>query len=275
MKKTAALLFLALAACRTAEPAAVPQETAAVANPHMERVIRFHEEARPLAERMQQDPAFAGFVFKNEPEPYAILLFTGDAEARLRRYTSDPRFRARQATLTDDELRALQESFGERLSRLGIHWGASWGEDEHNRVVFQVPEIEKVERAVAEGRLDIPPNVRIERQAGTIAQTPQTAGPVTYFPQFRYPAAVSMQALASGVLELRNGCLFIGDRLVLWPSGARLAVDAQGVPVVNGELRAGERIEIGGGTAPQGFDESALIEPIPARCRAPMWIAAG
>ncbi|HYD36524.1 MAG TPA: hypothetical protein VEA60_02855 [Allosphingosinicella sp.] len=46
-------------------------------------ILAFHRESRALIQRVQADPAFAGWVFENENEPHAVVLFTGDAAARL------------------------------------------------------------------------------------------------------------------------------------------------------------------------------------------------
>ena len=63
-----------------------------------------------VAERVHQaaarDPAFGGFILRWSPEPHTLVMFTGDAEARLRRYTRDPRFRAQRVAYTLAQLEA-------------------------------------------------------------------------------------------------------------------------------------------------------------------------
>ena len=79
-----------------------------------------------------------------------------------------------------------------------------------------------------------------------------------------------MSAALSGTLEVRNGCLMVGDSLILWPSGARLSVGADGVPTVGGgtaaPLRVGDQVRMGGGTAWTNFRGEGLLQPLPAAC---------
>jgi hypothetical protein len=233
------------------------------------RIISFHTESRPLIHRIQADPAFAGWVFKNENEPYAMVLFTGDAAAHLARYTRDPRYWPKSVGLTRQQLRALQDSFGKLLQQLEIHYTFSSSDDEHNRVTFSISEMNRYRQAVADGRLKPHPHVVIVADKGPIARAAQSAGAVKHFPQFKFPGRL-MDAALSGTLEVKNGCLTISDTLILWPSRARLSLDAEGVPVVGGgtgrPLRVGDQVRMGGGTAWTNFKGEGLLQPFPAAC---------
>jgi hypothetical protein len=237
----------------------------------------FRRSARPLIERIAADPNFAGLVFRNGADPQALVLFTGDAAARLRRYTADPRYRPVRAGLTEVELRALQESFGASLKRLGIHASVSDIDILANQAVFLVADMGKYRSAVAEGRLLPGRHVRIVADGRAVADRPQSAGAVEHFPQFRYPGGHSGEALLRGVLEVRNGCLTVAGALILWPSHARLSLDGDGVPVVSGgegpSLRMGDEVRISGGEPWTNFAGEGLIEPVPAACSGPLWRA--
>jgi hypothetical protein len=219
--------------------------------------------------RVQADPAFAGWVFKNDNEPHAVVLFTGDAAAHLARYTSDPRYWPKSVGLTHAQLRALQQSFGKLLQQLEIHSTYSEGDEENNQVTFAISEMDKYRKAVADGRLKPHPHVVIVQDKGPIARSPQSAGPVKHFPQFKFPVRAG-QALFTGKLEVRKGCLTIGDKLILWPSNARLSLGADGVPIVGGgegrPLRVGDDVRMGGGTAWTNFRGEGLLQPLPAAC---------
>jgi hypothetical protein len=232
-------------------------------------ILNFHNEARPLARRMQGDPAFAGFVFKNDNEPHAVVLFTGDAAAHLARYTKDPRYWPKSAGLTHSQLRALHDSFGKLLRQLDIHYTFSSGDEENNRVIFSVSEMDAYRRAVAAGRIKPHPHVAIVQDKGPVARAPQSAGAVKHFPQFKFPG-MNGEALFIGRLKVRHGCLTIGDRLILWPSNARLSLGPDGVPVVGGgtgrPLRVGEEVRMGGGTAWTNFRGEGLLQPLPDAC---------
>lgn len=238
-------------------------------------ILAFHRESRSLIQRVQADPAFAGFVFRNDNEPHAIILFTGDAAARLARYTSDPRYRPKSVGLTRPQLRALQDSFGKLLQQLDIHYASSSSDDENNRVTFSVSEVDKYRRAIADRRLKPHLHVIIVQDKGPIARAPQSAGPVKHFPQFKFPGRAG-EALFTGRLEVKNGCLTIEDNLILWPSNARLSLGTDGVPVVGGgtgrPLRAGDQVRMGGGTAWTNFRGEGLLQPLPAACRGEGWV---
>jgi hypothetical protein len=232
-------------------------------------ILNFHNESRPLARRMQADPAFAGFVFKNENEPHAVVLFTGDAAAHLARYTNDPRYWPKSVGLTNAQLRALQDSFGKLLQQLDIHYTYSQGDEENNQVTFAISEMDKYRQAIAAGRLKPHSHVVIVQDKGPIARTPQSAGPVKHFPQFKFPGRAG-QALFTGKLEVKNGCLMIEDNLILWPSNARLSLGADGNPIVGGgtgpPLRLGDQVRMGGGAAWTNFRGEGLLQPLPADC---------
>lgn len=237
-------------------------------------ILEFHRESRPLAQRVQADPAFAGWVFKNDNEPYAVVLFTGDAAAHLARYTTDPRYWPKSVGLTQPQLRALQDSFGKLLRQLEIHYTYSSGDEENNQVTFSISEMDKYRRAVADGRIKPHPHVVIVQDKGPIARTVQSAGPVKHFPQFKFPGR-TMEALLAGKLEVRNGCLTIGDTLILWPSRAQLSADANGVAMVGGgsgaPLRVGDQVRMGGGTAWTNFRGEGLLQPLPTACTGEAW----
>lgn len=232
-------------------------------------ILNFHNEARPLVRRMQADPAFAGFVFKNDNEPHAVVLFTGDAAAHLARYTKDPRYWPKSAGLTHSQLLALHDSFGKLLRQLEIHATYGSGDEENNQVIFSVSEMDKYRQAVADGRIRPNPHIVIIPDKGPVARAPLSAGPVRHFPQFKFPGRAG-EALITGRLEVRNGCLTVGGALLLWPSNARLSLGADGVPVVGGgtgrPLRVGDEIRMGGGTAWTGFRGEGLLEPLPDAC---------
>jgi hypothetical protein len=232
-------------------------------------ILDFHGESRALAQRVRADSAFAGFVFKNDNEPRAVVLFTGDAAAHLARYTRDPRYWPKSVGLTRRQLRALQDSFGKLLQQLEIHYTFSQDDEENNRVTFSISEMDKYRQAVADGRLKTHPHVTIVQDKGPIARAPQSAGLVEHFPQFKFPGRAG-EALFTGKLEVKNGCLTIEGNLILWPSNAQLSLGADGVPTVSGgtdrPLRVGDQVRMGGGTAWTNFRGEGLLQPLPAAC---------
>ena len=127
---------------------------------------RFQQEAQVIHERVQSDPAFGGFVLRWEPQPHALVMFTGDAEARLRRYTSDPRFRSQSVELTLAELERMKDWFGAELSRLGLDCFSIDGDEVHNAVTVGAPpqELAKVRAAIAAGKVRTPRKLRLKEE---------------------------------------------------------------------------------------------------------------
>lgn len=127
----------------------------------MLEAIRFQQQGEALLVQMARDPRFGGLIFRHQPEPHAIVMFTGDAEARLRRYTTDPRFRARSVDLTLAELERQKSVMTAQLVRLGIHCFSVDGDEEHNAVTVGVPDPDAIRRAIADGRITPPAKLRL------------------------------------------------------------------------------------------------------------------
>ena len=127
---------------------------------------RFQQEAQQVHERVRTDPAFGGFILRWTPTPHAVVMFTGDAEARLRRYTTDPRFHAQTVELTLSQLERMKDRIGNELSRLGLSCFSVDGDEEHNSVTVGAPpaELAKVKTAIGAGAVKAPPKLRLVEQ---------------------------------------------------------------------------------------------------------------
>jgi hypothetical protein len=108
--------------------------------------------------------------------------------------------------------------------------------------------------------------------------------PPPYFARAKAPAQASMEALARGTLELRDGCVWLAPEsgggaplLVVWPAETQMQHSAETTRFRNeasgSGATIGKRIEISGGQV-QTLPVDALAEPIPTACAAgPFWIA--
>jgi len=130
-------------------------------------VLAFQNYGHLIADRVSSDPNFGGFIFKSEPEPHAIVMFTGNAEARLRRYTRDPRFKAKRVDLTLATLERMKDGMGEQLSRLTLRCYMVDGDEEHNTVTVGAPpaELDKIRAAIKQGLVKAPPKFRLEESS--------------------------------------------------------------------------------------------------------------
>ena len=101
-----------------------------------------------------------------------------------------------------------------------------------------------------------------------------TAGPsASHLPVRSFVPTIALTALAKGRLTVRNGCIRIGDALIVWPLGSRLVKegDRQFVVIDDRRYAVGSYVSLGGGgsaTAPTG-----LAAPLPPGCDGPFFLA--
>lgn len=256
-------------------------ESYGVSADEAERRLAAQEDVGRLQEAMRDDPAFGGLYIEHEPRFRVVVLFVTEPEKNLARYTRDPLYEAAQAQYSLRTLEEGQRQLGEELERENIHFKSTSVDVKRNRVVLEVADRTEMREAAAAGRILLPGFVVIDETGGVIA-SPQRLGPVISFPQAKYPAGGYMQALGSGELELRNGCLRLvgapGDGLlIVWPSMALLEERAGKISVRNPDTGAvvsvGDFIEIGGGGG-GSVREQDLAEAIPETCPGPYWFAA-
>lgn len=88
-------------------------------------------------------------------------MFTGDAEARLRQYTSDPRHRAKSVDLTLAQLEALKSQVGMQLGGARPRLYNDCGDEENNMVTVNM---DKIKQAIADGRFKPPANSPVPEQ---------------------------------------------------------------------------------------------------------------
>ena len=142
---------------------AQPERQSASRYPARAEVLAFQQYGRQIADRVSRDPTFGGFVFKSEPEPHAIVMFTGNAEARLRRYTRDPRFKAKRVDITLAELEGMKDRTSQEMRVPGAECLSVDADEEHNVVTVSGPphELEMVRAAIADGRFKPPRKFRL------------------------------------------------------------------------------------------------------------------
>jgi hypothetical protein len=283
---TAAICFAALAAMQETPPATGGGEivhlakTLGISVEEAESRIRLADRLGILQLRVRSDPDFAGAYLEHEPKVQAVVMFKGDAAAKLALYVSDDAFTPRSTVYSLGDLAAAANESRRAFKAANLAIIRIETDIEANRVVVEVADDAPARTAIAAGKLRLPPSVVIEVTQGEIALEPQTAGVVTHFPQAREPATKEMRALMTGTLFERDGCLRIGSQsgeslLVIWPSSALLGEDKSRIVVTGefgGRLVAGTEVSIGGGSV-TALQPGSLLEPIVERCAGPYWIA--
>ena len=93
-------------------------------------------------------------------------------------------------------------------------------------------------------------------------------------PKLHYPTR--LEKLVDGCVRIMMGADRDPGSLVVWPAGTTVDASTGAVRILNarssGAASIGDRIEMGGGQV-QALQADALVEPVPARCHGPYWIA--
>lgn len=97
-----------------------------------------------------------------------------------------------------------------------------------------------------------------------------------FFPRQKENPASYMDAKLAGELVLKDGCLRVGDDLIVWPYGFSVSTENEVTRVIdnNGQpiIRVGDKIELGGGEMPDESIAQYSAELPSDRCSGPYWI---
>ena len=282
------IVFLVLLLTAAGEARAVPDavhlaKALGISVEEAELRLRLADRLGIFQLRVRSDPDFAGAYLEHEPKVQAVVMFKGAAAEKLRRYVSDDAFVARSVEYSIGELAEAQAKLPELFEAAGLEFVGTERDLEANRVLVHVTDDAPARSAIAAGKLALPKPAQLSVIEGDMPKGPQSAGPVTNFPQARYPVGSEMRALLTGKLFERGGCLRIGDengesRLILWPSTAMLAEEGGNIVVRDGtagdRLVVGAEVAISGGAAPGLPPLEWLLAPVAQACDGPYWIAA-
>ena len=89
-----------------------------------------------------------------------------------------------------------------------------------------------------------------------------------------FDPTILLTALAMGTLTVRDGCIRLGDALVVWPRGTRLVREGRRQVVVTPDGRRyapGSRVALGGGGS--DIPPDRLATPLPPACTGPFFHA--
>lgn len=120
--------------------------------------------------------------------------------------------------------------------------------------------------------------------SGCVEETQQnyksvnTSTSTLFFPQQKENPTIYMDAKLVGELVIENGCLRVGDDLLVWPHGFSVStedgvtqiIDNGGQPV----MRVGDKVNLGGGGGEMSNEQIAQYSAeLPSdRCSGPYWI---
>ena len=168
----------------------------------------------------------------HRPDWQFLFYFRRAPEETLAKYTSHPRFAARQGgPYTESELRDVTQPWVDRLAaeRLFTGYGLNTrlGRLDMHMVVSEA-EFRRI--AAARGWEPVPPTIRMEftaAPAGPAVEASVAPG-IRLFPQNDRDLGIIPMAGFYGRIELRDGCFYVGERLAYFPREVGLYRDPQG-----------------------------------------------
>ena len=217
-------------------------EIAGVSNEEAQKRLEQQQAVRPEFERLmrrlraEQRGNYTDAELIHRPDWAYLIYFKRQPEQTLRKYTRNPRFQARSARYTEEELRAISETWVERFrqERLFTGYGINARQGRLD-VDMIVSEEEYAAIAARKGWEPLPDFLQLRFEKGPVgpAVEPALASAVRIFPQSNRNLGIHHQAGYSGRIVLRHGCFkVIGhdgkEQLAYFPREAGLYRDAQG-----------------------------------------------
>ncbi|HEX8412905.1 MAG TPA: hypothetical protein VF637_03345 [Sphingomicrobium sp.] len=209
----------------------------------------------------------------HQPDWGYELYFRRDPERTLAKYIEHPRFRAKLARYSREELDALIKPWAKRFSARQLAGG--WGTDDTHgtaEIMMSVTADEYREIASREGWGPVPEAIKLQFASPLQVQSidPRVAPLVRAFGQERRSTVMQLLAAGSGRITMRDGCLYFGDNLAMFHRETGIGLDGEGyLALINRSTgkasgRIGEEFTWGGpnGIAP---GEPAVAE-LKARC---------
>lgn len=260
-------------------------QLAGVSNAEAAKRLKEQEATRPEFERLlaqlrsRERGNFTEAELVHRPDWAYLLYFKHEPDKTLARYTSNPRFQARAARYTEEELRALSRPWIERFDRERLHTGYAMNA-RHGRAEIDMIVSEEEFEAIAarEGWEPLPDYMLLRFGDAPVgaAVDPAIAARVRIFPQGDRNLGATNQAAIHGRIVLRDGCFrVIGhdgkEQLAYFAREVGLGLDPAGYLSLHARTakprhlgRIGEPFTWAG---PIGIGEDApMVSELRARC---------
>lgn len=260
-------------------------ELAGVSNEEAAKRLKEQEALRPQMERLleqlrtRERGNYTDAELIHRPDWAFLLFFKRDPDATLAKYTKNPRFQARHARYTEQELQKLAQPWIDRFTpeRLFTGYGmnARQGRAEIDMIVG---EEEYAAIAARNGWEALPDYIHLRFDAAPVgdAVDPRVAQGIRIFAQSDRNLGIIHQAAFGGRIVLRDGCLFVighdgKEQLAYFGREVGLGLDPQGYLALHSRTaeprhlgRIGERFTWAG---PIGIGEDAsMVTELRARC---------
>ncbi len=205
------------------------------------------------------------------------LYFKRDPERTLAKYTQNPRFTAKLARYSREELEALIKPWTERFTAEKITGG--WGVDDTHgtaNIMMAVTEAEFRAISAREGWGAVPEAIKLEfaTPLGHPSVEEQAKPFIRAFAQESRSTVIQLLALGMGRIVMRDGCLRLGSRpdspLVMFHRETGIGIDEQGYLALKDRATGKSKGRIGewfswGGPNGTSDEEPSVIE-LKKRC---------
>jgi hypothetical protein len=260
-------------------------QLAGVSNAEADKRMKAQEKTRPEFERLmrtlrsKERGNYTDAELIHRPDWAYLIYFKRQPAATLAKYTKNPRFQARSAPYTDEELTRLSKPWldrinGERLTT-GYAMNPRRGTADIDMVVSR-EEFEAIARAKAWGPVPDFLNLKFDTAPVGPALDPAVAAGIRILAQGDRNLGATNQAALGGRIVLRDGCFFVvghegKEQLAYFAREVGLGRDPQGYLSLH--RRNAERTHLGRigemftWAGPIGIDEQApMVRQLRAQC---------
>lgn len=219
-------------------------QLAGVSNEEAAKRLKQQDAVRPEFERLltqlraKERGNFTEAELIHRPDWSFLLYFKRDPKKTLAKYTKNPRFQARSAPYTHEELEKLSAPWIERLEKerlfTGYGMNARNGRAELDMVVSQE---EFAAIAARNGWGPVPDYIQLKFEGAPVGPAIDEAvvPGIRIFPQGDRNLGITHQMAISGRIVLRDGCFYVVSpvgsepaKLAYFPREVGLYVDPQG-----------------------------------------------
>lgn len=220
--------------------------------------------------RREQPGNFVGAMIRHEPHWDYVFFFKGDPVGTLARYTGESRFKAEAARFSESDRERLIEPWNKRWRADGIPF--AYGLD----AVYQTMDVqlgitEREYRSLAAargwGEPPAPIVLKFAREPVRPALDPAIAPLLRGFAHEKYATLMQLEALGTGRLILRDGCLMVQghdgkERVAVFHKETGIGLDRAGYMAVVDRMtgrvrgRVGEMMAWG---APNAIPDDGMV----------------
>lgn len=260
-------------------------QLAGVSNAEADKRMKAQERTRPEFERLmrtlrsKERGNYTDAELIHRPDWAYLIYFKRQPAATLAKYTKNPRFQARSAPYTDEELTRMSKPWLDRLTGERLTTGYAMNPRRGTAdidMVVSAEEFDAIAKAKGWGRVPAFFNLKFDTAPVGPAVDPSVAGGIRILAQGDRNLGATNQAALGGRIVLRDGCLLVvghdgKEQLAYFAREVGLGRDRHGYLSLH--RRNAERTHLGRigesytWAGPIGIDERApMVKQLRAEC---------